>query len=104
MPFGSIGMTVFTVDLYFATRGLPLAATRRRRTFLGAGPHWRVLVDLFLLAVFAGFYSVPLYALIQTRCEATHKAPHHRRQQHPQLAVPDPRGRASARLVLGLLA
>jgi 1-acyl-sn-glycerol-3-phosphate acyltransferase len=33
-----------------------------------------VLADLFLLALFAGFYSVPLYALIQTRCEPSHRA------------------------------
>ncbi|RFP39578.1 glycerol acyltransferase, partial [Klebsiella oxytoca] len=28
----------------------------------------------FLLAMFGGFYSVPLYALIQSRCEPTHRA------------------------------
>ena len=32
------------------------------------------MADLFLLAMFAGFYSVPLYALIQSRCEPTHRA------------------------------
>src|SRR5260221_13675800 len=36
--------------------------------------HWRIMADLFLLAMFAGFYSVPLYALIQSRSEATHRA------------------------------
>src|SRR5260221_14237153 len=36
--------------------------------------HWRIMADLFLLAMFAGFYSVPLYALIQIRCEASHRA------------------------------
>jgi hypothetical protein len=74
VPFGSIGMTLFTVDLYFATRGLPLASGQTIGQFLAAGQHWRVLADLFLLAMFAGFYSVPLYALIQERAEATHKA------------------------------
>ena len=74
VPLGSIGMTVFTVDLYFATRGLGGAAGLTVGQFLAVGVHWRVLVDLFLLAVFAGFYSVPLYALIQTRGEATHRA------------------------------
>ncbi|HEU0199355.1 MAG TPA: MFS transporter [Burkholderiaceae bacterium] len=74
VPFGSLGMTVFTVDLYFASRGLPLAGNQTIAQFLGAVAHWRVLADLFLLAMFAGFYSVPLYALIQARAEATHKA------------------------------
>lgn len=57
VPFGSIGMTVFAVDLWTAAPEL-----------------WRVVADLFLLAMFAGFYSVPLYALIQSRCESSHRA------------------------------
>ena len=42
--------------------------------FLADRSHWRVMADLFLLAMFAGFYSVPLYALIQSRCEPSHRA------------------------------
>jgi hypothetical protein len=30
--------------------------------------------DLFLLSLFAGMYSVPMYALIQLRSPATHRA------------------------------
>jgi hypothetical protein len=67
-------MTVFTVDLYLAARGLPLAHDQGALAFLAVGAHWRVLADLFLLAMFAGFYSVPLYSLIQTRSAPTHKA------------------------------
>jgi hypothetical protein len=74
VPFGAIGMTVFTVDLYFAVQGLPAARDQSATQFLAHGAHWRVLADLALLSLFAGFYSVPLYALIQTRGEATHKA------------------------------
>lgn len=74
VPFGSIGMSVFTVDLYFAVQGLPAGAPWTAAQFLAIAAHWRVLADLFLLAMFAGFYSVPLYALIQTRSEATHRA------------------------------
>lgn len=74
VPFGAIGMTIFTVDLYFAVRGMPLGDSLGAGAFLAHGAHWRVLADLFLLSMFAGFYSVPLYALIQTRGEATHKA------------------------------
>jgi len=32
------------------------------------------VIDLFLLSACAGLYSVPLYALIQTRCAPTHRA------------------------------
>jgi 1-acyl-sn-glycerol-3-phosphate acyltransferase len=74
VPFGSLGMSLFTLDLYLAVSGMPFAHEQTVETFLAIGAHWRVLVDLFLLALFAGFYSVPLYALIQTRCEATHRA------------------------------
>jgi 1-acyl-sn-glycerol-3-phosphate acyltransferase len=74
VPFGSIGMSVFTVDLYFAVQGMPFANDQAIAQFLSFAAHWRVLADLFLLALFAGFYSVPLYALIQTRCEPSHRA------------------------------
>lgn len=75
VPFGSIGMTVFAMDLYFASHHLPVLAHLQGVTeFLGRGVHWRILVDLFLLAMFGGFYSVPLYALIQSRCAPTHRA------------------------------
>ncbi len=33
-----------------------------------------MLADLFLLAMFGGFYSVPLYALIQSRSQPSHRA------------------------------
>src|SRR5205085_1266351 len=33
-----------------------------------------VMADLFLLAAFGGFFSVPLYALIQIRAEPSHRA------------------------------
>jgi 1-acyl-sn-glycerol-3-phosphate acyltransferase len=75
VPLGSIGISVFAIDLYFASRGVA-----RHTELIGvaqffADPrHWRVLADLFLLAMFGGLYSVPLYALIQSRSEPTHRA------------------------------
>ncbi|MBY4729508.1 MFS transporter [Cupriavidus pauculus] len=75
VPFGSIGMTVFAVDLYFATHGHTTgAALSGVSGFLAQSGHWRVLFDLFGVAMFGGFYSVPLYALIQSRCAPTHRA------------------------------
>ncbi|MFN7887518.1 MAG: 1-acyl-sn-glycerol-3-phosphate acyltransferase, partial [Betaproteobacteria bacterium] len=74
VPFGAIGMTVFTADVYFAVQGLPAGSMQTVPQFLALGAHWRLLADLALLSFFAGLYSVPLYALIQTRCEPTHKA------------------------------
>lgn len=74
VPFGSIGMTVFAIDLYFASRGQAPATLSGIAAFVAEPAHWRVLADLFLLAMFGGFYSVPLYALIQSRSAPTHRA------------------------------
>lgn len=74
VPLGAIGMTVFSVDLYFASRGLPPSATQTLGAFLAQPAHWRVMADLALLSLFAGLYSVPMYALIQLRSQPTHRA------------------------------
>jgi len=74
VPFGSIGMTLFGVDMYFASGGLPYGQMQTLAQFFDHARHWRLLVDLFLLSACAGLYSVPLYALIQTRSAPTHRA------------------------------
>ncbi|QCP50064.1 MFS transporter [Trinickia violacea] len=75
VPLGSIGMSVFAIDLYFASHALPPAGHLLSvGEFLAQLGHWRILADLFLLAMFGGFYSVPLYALIQSRSQPTHRA------------------------------
>ncbi len=74
VPLGAIGMSVFSIDLYFATRGLPPSDTMGLSAFISQSAHWRVLADLTLLSLFAGLYSVPMYALIQSRSQASHRA------------------------------
>jgi 1-acyl-sn-glycerol-3-phosphate acyltransferase len=75
VPLGAIGMTVFAIDLYFASRGLTApAAAFTLSAFLALPAHWRVMADLALLSLFAGLYSVPMYALIQLRSQPTHRA------------------------------
>lgn len=74
VPLGAIGMSVFAIDLYFASRGLPASATLTMREFVAQPAHWRVMADLALLSLFAGLYSVPMYALIQLRAQPTHRA------------------------------
>ncbi len=69
VPFGSIGMTVFGADVYFAW---PDASTVQGLTplqFLVQPGAWRVVLDLALMAVFSGFFIVPLFALIQSRSD-----------------------------------
>lgn len=76
VPLGAIGMTVFSVDLYFASTGLaaPAGGAYALGAFLAQPAHWRVMLDLALLALSAGLYSVPMYALIQLRAPASHRA------------------------------
>jgi MFS family permease len=66
VPFGSIGLSVFSIDLFFATQGLP-SATHTAQSFIAEVAHWRIIADLFLIGVFGGIFIVPLYTLIQTR-------------------------------------
>jgi len=74
VPFGSIGMTLFGADLYFAR---PEAAIEHGLTVaaLLAQPWlWRVLFDLLAMAIFSGFFIVPLFALIQTRSDPSRRS------------------------------
>ena len=74
VPLGAIGMSLFAVDLYFATRALPAAELMGVSAFVAQSQHWRVMLDLGMLALSAGIYSVPMYALIQLRSQPTHRA------------------------------
>ena len=72
VPFGSIGMSLFAVDLYFAQPVPSPVEFASVAEFLSIGGNWRILADLTLLGAFGGFYSVPLYALIQQRSNRKH--------------------------------
>lgn len=74
VPFGSIGMTLFAVDLYFVLAVHIQDSPVSMADFLREPGHWRILADLLLIGVFGGFYIVPLYALIQIRSEASHRS------------------------------
>ncbi len=74
VPFGSIGLSVFAIDLFFATPGSIVHNSLGAWQFLAQAGAWRVALDLFLIGTFGGFYIVPLYALIQTRCAPSHRS------------------------------
>jgi 1-acyl-sn-glycerol-3-phosphate acyltransferase len=74
VPFGSIGLTVFAIDLFFATRGMRAHELVGIAPFLADHAHWRVVADLFLIGLFGGFYIVPLYALIQERSDPAYRS------------------------------
>ncbi len=74
VPFGSIGLSVFAIDLYFASRGLQPGGLAGIEHFVSVHAHWRIVADLVLLGMFGGFYIVPLYALIQERSDPAYRS------------------------------
>jgi hypothetical protein len=74
VPFGSIGLTLFGIDLGIATAADPSGSAPGVAGFLQNTANWRVLVDLLLIGMFGGLYIVPLYALVQGRSERTHRS------------------------------
>jgi len=74
VPFGSIGLTLFGVDLWLAAEMHAPHGLQSLAEFAGDASHWRMLADLFLIGLFGGFYIVPLYALIQTRSDPAHRS------------------------------
>ncbi len=72
VPFGSIGLSLFAIDLYFAQPIAQISAVSTVAEFLARAGSWRVLFDIVMLGAFGAFYSVPLYAMIQDRAERTH--------------------------------
>jgi MFS family permease len=72
VPFGSIGLSVFAIDLYLAQPAAVITGVKTIAEFLQRPGGWRIWLDLAVLGAFGGFYSVPLYALIQKRSRPEH--------------------------------
>ena len=72
VPFGAIGLSLFGMDLYFSslqyTNTVPVALTQ----FVHQTGSWPILFDVACIGLFGGLYIVPLFALIQTRCDPAH--------------------------------
>ena len=72
------GLTLFSIDLYFASEyfvslSLP-AGEMNFSQFMSLSGSWRVLIDLVLIGLFGGFYTVPLSAMVQKRSNPLHRA------------------------------
>ena len=72
VPFGSIGLSLFGIDLYFASVAYTNTASVDAIALLALPGAWRIMLDLVLIGVFGGLFIVPLFALIQTRCDQKH--------------------------------
>ncbi len=75
VPLGALGLALFGLDFWLAARpegtGAQLIGAA---TFLSNPANWRIVVDLFAIALAGGIYCVPLYALMQVRSETAHRA------------------------------
>ncbi|HRQ36260.1 MAG TPA: 1-acyl-sn-glycerol-3-phosphate acyltransferase, partial [Chiayiivirga sp.] len=67
VPLGALGMTVFGIDLYFARPGMADVTGLSWQQFLAAPGNLRICIDLLAIGMAGGFFTVPLYALIQQR-------------------------------------
>ncbi len=73
VPIGSVGLTIFALDLFLA--GTPtLAGEFTLRAFLSDWTGLRITADILLLSIFGGCYIVPLNTMIQQRSEASQRA------------------------------
>jgi 1-acyl-sn-glycerol-3-phosphate acyltransferase len=72
VPFGTIGLSIFAVDLFFAQPTMHAQSVSTIGDFVARDGSIRILLDFAMLGAFGGFYSVPLYALIQQRAERQH--------------------------------
>lgn len=75
VPLGSIGISLFGVDLFFAyTPPHDVTGLMGIGAFLQTPGSVRVLADLLLIGVFGGFYIVPLFAFTQMRTKPAWRA------------------------------
>lgn len=76
VPAACLMMTIPMLDLLFASSAWSkdVIDTVTVPLFLSYFSGWRIAFDLLLTAMCAGFYVVPLYTLLQTQSEDTHRA------------------------------
>ncbi len=74
VPIGSIGMSVFGVDLWFAMDHLQVTTDMTAMAFVSQPENWRLMLDIALVSASGGLFVVPLQALIQQRSDDHNRA------------------------------
>ena len=72
VPFGSIGLTLFGIDLYFAQPEITPQVLMGVSEFITNPGSFRIVFDVLFIGLFGGFYIVPLFSLIQQRSDPQH--------------------------------
>lgn len=71
VPWGVLGLVVFTLDFYSNQTVAHVGPLVGFITFMSQWTHWHLMLDTLLMGMFGGFYIVPLYALLQNRSPAS---------------------------------
>lgn len=77
VPLAALGLTIASLDIYYASLAAfhpPAGQLIGVAEFLHHTENWRILLDVFFVAVFGGLYVVPLSAIIQDRTPADTRA------------------------------
>ena len=72
VPIGSIGLSLFGIDLFFSYQGMAGLDQVDIAALLAEPAGIRVMIDLLGIGVFGGFYIVPLFAIVQSRSNPQH--------------------------------
>lgn len=67
VPLGSLGLSAFGIDVYFAYQTPSFQGLMELGQFVRSAGSVRVIVDFVMIGVFGGLFIVPLYAFIQAR-------------------------------------
>ncbi len=75
-PISALAMALFTFDIYLVCLALeaPAGAEVSVVEFLGNFQFWRLIFDMFMLAMAGGMFTVPLFALMQHKADENEMA------------------------------
>jgi len=74
VPIGSLGMSIFGIDLYFSVAGIQVMEDMSAMAFIQQPENFRLMFDIAMVSAFGGLFVVPLQALIQHRSDEKNRA------------------------------
>ncbi len=77
VPAAIIGLSLFTVDLYFISSGFAVPDKNELmglKGFFSNVANWRLLFDLTMIAICGGIYIIPLYSLVQHHSDINYRS------------------------------